>query len=140
MPITMTVHGAARTVTGSCYLIETATKKFLVDCGMFQGAKTLQELNYEPFPVNPRAVDFALLAHAHIDHSGLIAKLVKHGFDGPVHATQGTIDLLSCMLPDSGHIQEVEVEELNRRNARRGRAQVTPIYTVADAERSLHSF
>lgn len=137
MTITLTVHGAARTVTGSCYLIETDTCKFLVDCGMFQGAKTLKELNYEPFPFDPREIDFLLLTHAHIDHSGLIPKLAKHGFKGPVYATRGTIDLLACMLPDAGHIQEVEVEELNRRNRRRGRATVTPIYTAEDAERCL---
>lgn len=137
MTITLTVHGAARTVTGSCYLIETGACKFLVDCGMFQGAKTLKELNYEPFPFDPREIDFLLLTHAHIDHSGLIPKLAKHGFKGPVYATRGTIDLLACMLPDAGHIQEVEVEELNRRNRRRGRATVTPIYTAEDAERCL---
>ena len=140
MAITLTVHGAAREVTGSCYLIETETCRFLVDCGMFQGAKTLKELNYEPFPFNPRDLDFVLLTHAHIDHSGLLPKLAKHGFDGPIHATRGTIDLLGCMLPDSGHIQEYEVEMLNRRNAHRGRPPVTPIYTREDAEDCLKLF
>lgn len=140
MNISMAVHGAAHTVTGSCYFLRVGDIKFLVDCGMFQGTKTLKELNYGAFPFDPRAIDFVLLTHAHIDHSGLLPKLVKQGFDGPIHATQGTIDLLSCMLPDSGHIQEVEVEQLNRRNAHRGRATVTPIYTAKDAEESLSAF
>jgi len=140
MTAVLTVHGAARTVTGSCYLIEAHDRKFLVDCGMFQGAKTLKALNYGPFPFDPRDIDFVLLTHAHIDHSGLLPKLAKQGFDGPIYATRGTIDLAGCMLPDSGHIQEVEVEELNRRNARRGRERVTPIYTAEDAETCLKLF
>lgn len=140
MTITMSVHGAAQTVTGSCYLLDTGKTRFLVDCGMFQGAKTIKQLNYEAFPFDPEGIDFMLLTHAHIDHSGLIPKLVKHGFSGPIYATRGTIDLLSCMLPDSGHIQEFEVEQLNRRNARRGKPQVTPIYTVQDAEEAMKSF
>lgn len=140
MTTTLAIHGAAHTVTGSCYLLQAGRTKFLVDCGMFQGTKTLKELNYGPFPFDPRGIDFVLLTHAHIDHSGLLPKLVKQGFKGPILATRGTIDLLSCMLPDSGHIQEVEVEQLNRRNAHRGRAGVTPIYTAADAEASLSAF
>lgn len=140
MTITMSVHGAAQTVTGSCYLLDTGETRFLVDCGMFQGAKTVKQLNYEAFPFDPESIDFVLLTHAHIDHSGLIPKLVKHGFAGPIYATRGTIDLLSCMLPDSGHIQEFEVQQLNRRNAHRGRPPVTPMYTVQDAEEAMKSF
>lgn len=140
MTVTLTVHGAARTVTGSCYLIETDDCKFLVDCGMFQGPKTLKELNYGEFPFDPRQIDFVLLTHAHIDHSGLLPKLSKHGFKGPIYTTHTTMDLAGCMLPDSAHIQEVEVEELNRRNARRGRTKVTPTYTVEDAEECLKLF
>src|ERR1043166_7944444 len=140
MSLTVKFCGAARTVTGSCFYFDTGKAKFIVDCGMFQGPKTLKELNYGDFPFDPRALDFMLLTHAHIDHSGLIPKLVKAGFEGPIHATRGTIDLCSYMLPDSGHIQEMEVENLNRRNARRNRAMVTPIYTSEDATNSLQAF
>ncbi|MEY9225877.1 hypothetical protein ABH974_006300 [Bradyrhizobium ottawaense] len=140
MSITVRFCGAARTVTGSSYLFQTATGRFLVDCGLFQGQKTLKELNYGAFPFRPADIDAVLLTHAHIDHSGLLPKLVRAGFDGPILATRGTIDLCSYMLPDAGSIQESEVTQLNRRNASRGRKQVAPIYTQADAIASLQSF
>ncbi len=132
--------GAAQTVTGSCYWIRHPGGQFLVDCGMFQGSKTVKELNYGKFPFDPRKIDFVLLTHAHIDHAGLIPKLIRDGFKGPVHATGGTADLLSYMLPDSGYIQEREVEFLNRRKQQRGKPLVEPIYTRADAEASLERF
>ncbi|MGD8809364.1 MAG: MBL fold metallo-hydrolase, partial [Gammaproteobacteria bacterium] len=137
MTIDIKFCGAAGTVTGSCYWIRHPGGQFLVDCGMFQGAKTLKTLNYDAFPFDPAEIDFALVTHAHIDHSGLVPKLVNRGFEGPIYATAATRDLLSFMLPDSGYIQEMEVEHLNRRNAQRGRPEVTPIYTRADAEASL---
>jgi metallo-beta-lactamase family protein len=140
MSITVRFCGAARTVTGSSYLFQTAAGRFLVDCGLFQGQKTLKELNYGNFPFRPVDIDAVLLTHAHIDHSGLLPKLVREGFGGPILATRGTIDLCSWMLPDAGNIQESEVAQLNRRNAARGRKEVEPIYTQADAIATLQSF
>jgi metallo-beta-lactamase family protein len=140
MSVTIRFCGAARTVTGSCHLFESASGRFLVDCGLFQGQKTLKELNYGAFPFRPADIDAVLLTHAHIDHSGLLPKLVRNGFAGRILATCGTIDLCSYMLPDAGSIQESEVAALNRRNAARGRAEVVPIYTQADAVASMQSF
>lgn len=132
--------GAARTVTGSCFLLETETARVLVDCGMFQGSKTERELNYRPFPFRPSSLNALCLTHAHIDHSGLIPKLAKAGFDGPIFATGGSVDLASIMLPDSGYIQELEVRQLNRRNSLRGRSTVSPIYTAEEAVACLDQF
>jgi metallo-beta-lactamase family protein len=140
MSIKLHFHGAARAVTGSCYLLETATARLLIDCGMFQGSKTEKELNYRAFPFRPAGLDAMLLTHAHIDHTGLIPKLIKDGFKGHIHATAPTIDLCSIMLPDSGFIQETEVKLLNERNRRRGLPEVVPIYTAQDAQRSLDHF
>jgi metallo-beta-lactamase family protein len=140
MSVTIRFCGASRTVTGSCYLFEARAGRFLVDCGLFQGQKTLKELNYGAFPFRPADIDAVLLTHAHIDHSGLLPKLVRNGFVGRIHATRGTIDLCSYMLPDAGSIQESEVMTLNRRNAARRRDEVIPIYTQADAIASLQSF
>ncbi|MDO9524972.1 MAG: MBL fold metallo-hydrolase [Gemmobacter sp.] len=136
----LTFHGAARSVTGSCFRLETEHGDILIDCGLFQGSKTEKELNYRPFPFAPERIAAVILSHAHIDHSGLLPKLVKHGFSGPIHATQATTDLAGVMLPDSAHIQEIEVEQFNRRAARRDRGSVTPIYTGADAAACLDLF
>lgn len=140
MSINLTFCGAAATVTGSAYWFVYPGGQFLVDCGLFQGTKTVKELNYGKFPFDPAKIDFVLLTHAHIDHSGLIPKLVKQGFAGPIHATEATRDLLSYMLPDSAYIQETEVDRLNRRNRQRGRRTVEPIYTRHDVDRSLSQF
>jgi len=137
MSVFLDFYGAAGTVTGSCYRVSHPKGSFFVDCGMFQGSKTLNALNYRPLPFDPCEPDFLLLTHAHIDHSGMVPRLVKAGFRGPVFATDSTADLLTFMLPDSGNIQESEVERINRRNEQRGEPAVTPIYTRADAEAAL---
>jgi metallo-beta-lactamase family protein len=140
MTIRLKFHGAARTVTGSCYLIETGRARLLIDCGMFQGSKTERELNYRPFPFEPSSLTAMILTHAHIDHSGLIPKLVKHGFTQKIYCTHATADLCAIMLPDSGNIQETEVRQLNQRRLKRGEDEVSPIYTIDDAVASLEHF
>lgn len=138
MSVQIKFCGAAGTVTGSCYWITTPECQFLVDCGMFQGTKTLKELNYQDFPFDPDKIDFVLLTHAHTDHSALVPKLFVRGYSRPVYCTEATADLLRFMLPDSGYIQEIEVDRLNHRNRRKGRDEVEPIYDRKDAEASLH--
>lgn len=136
----ITFLGAAKTVTGSCYLVETRSCKFLVDCGMFQGRSKEAAMNEEPFPFNPGEIDFVLLTHSHIDHSGRIPKLFIDGFKGPVYATKPTVELCAIMLPDSGHIQEFENEWENRKRERAGLPPVKPLYTTQDAINSIQLF
>ncbi len=136
----ITFYGAAKTVTGSCHMVEANNKKFLIDCGLFQGKLTDQMLNYEDFPFNINDVDFVILTHAHIDHSGRIPKLYKAGFKGPVYATKATVDLCSIMLADSGHIQEKEIEWVNKKRIRAGKAPTDPIYTAQDGIDALQIF
>ncbi|MGE3773015.1 MAG: MBL fold metallo-hydrolase RNA specificity domain-containing protein [Gammaproteobacteria bacterium] len=133
--------GAARQVTGSCFLFETPHARFIVDCGMFQGGREARALNRRDFGFDPKALDFVLLTHAHIDHSGLLPRLWAFGFRGPIYATAATVDLAAVMLADSAHIQEsdwMRAERRQGRAGRRGRARLTrddyPLYTVAHAE------
>lgn len=133
----ITFLGATRTVTGSNVLIETKDKKFLMDCGLYQGEQKEIALNTDEFLFNPGEIDFMLLSHAHIDHSGRIPKLYVDGFRGPVYATKATCDLCEIMLPDSGYIQESEIEWLNRKRKREGKHEVPPLYTYQDAIDSL---
>lgn len=132
--------GAARTVTGSATLFETGTGKWLVDCGMFQGGQELELRNYFIQPYDPKGLSLILLTHAHIDHSGLIPRLVKEGFRGKVICTKATLDLCEVMLRDSGHIHEMEAEWQSRKNKRSGKHGTEPLYTVKDAEDSLRCF
>ena len=101
-------------VTGSCFYLQSGATKFLVDCGLFQGSSEERNLNNRTFPFNPAELDFVLLTHAHIDHSGYLPKLCQLGFRGRIITTQATADLCAIMLPDSGHIQEMEAEWNNR--------------------------
>ncbi len=133
---TLSFYGAAGTVTGSCSMLEAAGARFLVDCGMFQGNKTIRALNDKPFPFDP-AADFLVLTHAHIDHSGLLPKLVRHGFKGPIYCTPPTADLLSFMLLDSAKIQNSNTERQNRKRQRKGEDPLEPIYTEEHARATL---
>jgi metallo-beta-lactamase family protein len=136
----LTFHGAAREVTGSCYLVESGNLRFIVDCGMFQGGRTADARNRHFPGFDPESLDFVLLTHAHIDHSGLLPRLAAMGYRGPVHCTHATADLLSVLLPDSAHIQEKEAEwanYANRKNRRRRIADLAPLYTVTQARDML---
>ncbi|MBI5779233.1 MAG: MBL fold metallo-hydrolase [Planctomycetes bacterium] len=132
--------GGARTVTGSMHLIKTDQGRILIDAGLFQGRrKDFYDIN-NYFIFRPKQIDALILSHAHIDHSGNIPNLVKHGLRAPIYATSATVDLCNLMLPDSGHIQEEDIKFVNKINLRKGLPPVKPLYTKEDANHSLEYF
>jgi metallo-beta-lactamase family protein len=132
----LTFLGAAGTVTGSRYLVESGSRRILVDCGLFQGRKPLRERNWKPFSPDPATLDAVVLTHAHLDHSGYLPVVVRSGFRGPVYCTAATRDLLGILLPDSARLQEEEAAFANRHGYSR-HVPALPLYTVDDAERAL---
>ena len=136
----ITFLGATKTVTGSNFLLEGAGKKILIDCGLYQGKAAEERENYSSFAYNVQDIDFMLLTHAHIDHSGKIPKLYMDGYRNPIIAHKATCDLCSIMLPDSGHIQEMENEWQNRKRIRKGLPELPPLYTAQDAIDCLEIF
>lgn len=137
MTVTLHFHGAAGMVTGSCYRITHPGGQFLVDCGLFQGNKSVRALNDKPMPFDAKAIDYVLLTHAHIDHIGLVPRLYAHGFRGPLHHTEPTSGLMEFLLDDAAGIQEYEAERQNKKRARRGEAPIEPLYRLEDAEEAL---
>ncbi len=135
----ITFLGATGTVTGSKYLVESGGRRFLVDCGLFQGLKQLRLRNRQPLPFPPDSLDAVILTHAHIDHSGYLPLLVRNGYRGPIYCTAPTRDLCAVLLPDSGHLQEEEAETANRYGYSKHRPAL-PLYTEADAVESLEYF
>lgn len=135
----ITFLGAAREVTGSCFLLETEDTRFLVDCGMLQGGRDVLGRNHAPFAFDPKTIDFVLLTHAHIDHSGLLPKLTRGGFRGPIITTTATADLLEVMLPESAHIQESDALRAQGKAGSKKRQDklLPPIYTMKDAHACL---
>ena len=132
MPLHLTINGAAGTVTGSCYLLEYGSLSLLIDCGLFQGSRTLESLNREPFAFDPQKIDAVLLTHAHLDHSGLLPRLVAEGFRGSVWCSPPTRDLLAVMLPDAAKIEQQDVERRNRRADRADEPPIEPLFTAED--------
>jgi metallo-beta-lactamase family protein len=130
----LSFFGAARTVTGSQFLLEVNGKQLLIDCGMYQGKRSEAYARNLYFPFNPRKVDAVLLTHAHIDHSGNLPNLIKQGYEGPIYATPASCDLADLMLRDSGRIQEADAEFVNKKRAEKGEPPVEPLYTQDDAE------
>jgi len=131
--------GATGTVTGSKYLLEAGGKKFLIDCGLFQGLKELRLRNWEDFPVDPTSLDAVILTHAHIDHTGYLPKLVQMGFHGNVYATTATADLCAIMLPDSAHLQEEDARYANKKQFSK-HSPALPLYSTDDAQKALDLF
>jgi len=128
--------GAADTVTGSRHLIDAGGSQVLLDCGLFQGFKTLRERNWAPFPIPPREVDAVVLSHAHLDHSGFLPRLVSQGFKGPIYASRATRDLCEVLLLDSARLQEEDARRANRYGYTRHQ-KALPLYTTADAKRAI---
>lgn len=133
---TLRFLGAAGTVTGSRYLIEVGRRRILIDCGLFQGFKTLRARNRKPFPARPDGIDTVLLTHAHLDHTGYLPALIRSGFAGRAFCTEATADLCGLILPDSGHLQEEEARYAARKGYSRHK-KPAPLYTEADARAAL---
>jgi len=133
---TLQFLGATRTVTGSKYLLEADGGRALVDCGLFQGLKELRLRNWQPLPVNPSSINWVILTHAHIDHTGYLPRLVRDGFDGPIYATKATADLLGILLPDSARLQEEDADYANRKGFSKHHPAL-PLYTEDDARAAL---
>jgi metallo-beta-lactamase family protein len=133
----MKIHfwGAAQTVTGSKYLLETNGKRLLLECGFFQGKRAETYEKNLNFPFDPATIDSVILSHAHIDHSGNLPNLIKKGYEGQIYATPATCELADIMLQDSGHIQEKDVEYVNKKRARKGESPLDAIYTQEDAKK-----
>jgi metallo-beta-lactamase family protein len=132
----LTFLGATQTVTGSKYLLESGSRRVLVDCGLFQGLKELRLRNWEEPPVDPASLDAVILTHAHIDHTGYLPRLIRQGFKGPVYGTPATLDLCRILLPDAGHLQEEEARFCNKHH-RTKHKEALPLYTVDDAHAVL---
>jgi metallo-beta-lactamase family protein len=132
----LTFLGAAGTVTGSKFLVEHDDRRLLVDCGLFQGFKTLRLRNWAAFPIDPRRIDAVVLTHAHLDHTGYLPLLVKHGFAGPVLCSEATADFCRILLTDSGYLQEKDAEFANRHGFSKHKPAL-PLYTEQDAHRAL---
>ncbi|VVC77233.1 Ribonuclease [Aquicella siphonis] len=131
--------GAARTVTGSKYLLTVKNKKFMIDCGLYQGYKDMRLKNWDKLPVNPQEIEAVILTHAHVDHSGYIPLLVKNGFRGKIYCTRGTRDLCSILLPDCGHLEEEDAARANRYGYSK-HTPALPLYTYQDAIQALDYF
>ncbi len=142
MDAKLSFWGAAQGVTGSSYLLEANGKRLLIDCGFYQERK-LKSRNWEPFPVAPDKIDAVLLTHGHLDHCGLLPKLVKAGFEGRIHATSATVDIAGIVMLDSARIQEEDIKHKKERHAQQGRTgpyPLVPLYTVEDAEATIPLF
>jgi len=129
----LTFLGAAGSVTGSKYLVEAAGKRLLVDCGIFQGTTELKERNWKPLPIDPRTIDYAMLTHAHLDHTGWLPVLVKAGYSGPIYANPATIELATILLKDSAHLQEEDTQHARKKKYSR-HAEPLSLYTPDDVD------
>ncbi len=136
---TLTFLGAAGTVTGSRYLLEAGGERLMIDCGLFQGVKELRLRNWSPFPVDPSSIQWLVLTHAHLDHTGYIPRFIKQGFCGQVLATRATVDLAHLLLPDSGHLQEEDAAYANKKRFTKHEPAL-PLYTYEEAVESLELF
>jgi metallo-beta-lactamase family protein len=135
----ITFLGAAGTVTGSKYLLEAEGKRLLVDCGLFEGTKDLKQRNWDRLPIDPATIDWALLTHAHIDHTGYLPRLVRNGYRGPIYANVATRDLCELLLPDSAHLQEEDARYAAKKNYSKHKPPL-PLYTVPEAQAALTQF